>query len=70
MNNITTNEIHKTWLELLYRQAISDAYIDMENERMRAIGYSGSEPNPHVQNIKSLVEYINLLNDKIAELGE
>lgn len=56
------------WLERLYLDALEEAEITLANERLWEKGYAGSAPNPHTENIITLVEYIGVLEEKLDEL--
>lgn len=56
------------WLENLYLDAITEAEVALSNERLWEKGYTGKDPNPHTENIITLVEYIGVLEEKLEEL--
>lgn len=62
------NETIKIWFEKLYKTEIEEVKGTIENERVWESGYSGEEPNPHTENIKTLEEYLKILNEKLKEL--
>lgn len=62
------NETVKIWLEELYKNEIEEVKGAIDNERIWAVGYDGEEPNPHVENIEVLKEYIDILEEKLEEL--
>ena len=63
------NETVKIWLEELYKKEIEDAKGAISNEHFWELGYDGEEPlNPHTENIMALMEYIEVLKAKLAEL--
>ena len=65
------NEMVKIWLEELYKKEIKDAKDTIKNEHMWELGYNGKEPvNPHTENIMVLEEYIEVLEEKLAELDK
>ena len=63
------NETVKIWLEELYKKEIEEAKGAIENEHIWELGYDGEEPNPHTENIEVLKEYIEVLEEKLAELN-
>lgn len=64
------NETVKIWLEELYKKEIEDAKGAISNEHLWELGYDGEEPlNPHTENIMALMEYIEVLEAKLAELN-
>ena len=64
------NEIVKIWLENLYKREIEEAKGTINNEHLWELGYDGKEPNPHTENIETLKEYIEVLEEKLDELDE
>ena len=58
----------KKYLENLYTNEIEEVKGTIENEHIWELGYDGEEPNPHIENIKVLKEYIRVLENKINEL--
>lgn len=62
------NETVRIWFEELYKKEIEEAKGTIENEHMWELGYNGEEPNPHTENIEVLKEYIEILEEKLAEL--
>lgn len=64
------NEMVKFWFEELYKNEIEEIKTTIDNERMWELGYDGEEPvNPHTENIEVLKEYIEVLDEKLAELN-
>ena len=63
------NETVKIWLEEIYKEAIEGARGTISNEHLWELGYDGEEPNPHTENIEMLMEYIEVLEAKLAELN-
>ena len=63
------NDTVKFWLENVYKDTIEGARETIKNEHLWELGYTGEEPNPHTENIKTLREYIDVLEDKIRELN-
>ena len=64
------NETVKIWLEELYKNVIEEAKVTISNEHLWELGYDGNEPvNPHTENIIALIEYIKVLEAKLAELN-
>ena len=59
------NEIINIWLENLYTDALEEAKANIENERIW--GY-GSDDDMSDSNIENLEEYIEVLEELIAEL--
>lgn len=48
---------------------IEDAKGTISNEHIWELGYDGNEPlNPHTENIAVLMEYIEVLEEKLEEL--
>lgn len=65
------NETVKIWLRDLYTTAIGGARASIKNEHLWELGCPfGQESNPHTENIKILEEYIEVLQDKLAEVTE
>ena len=63
------NEMVKIWLEELYKKEIEDAKGTISNEHLWELGYDGNGPvNPHTENIAVLMEYIEVLEEKLEEL--
>jgi hypothetical protein len=69
MEDLTMNETVRIWFENLYRDAIEEARETIKNEHLWELGYNGEEPNPHTGNIEMLMEYIEVLEEKLAELN-
>lgn len=63
------NETIKIWLEELYKKEIEEAKGAISNEHLWELGYDGEESNPHTENIEVLKEYIEVLEEKLAELN-
>ena len=58
LEDLTTNEI---------RAEIEQVQGAISNERLWELGYDGEEPlNPHTDNIMTLMEYLDVLNEMIA----
>lgn len=62
------NETVKTWFEELYTKEIEEIKGTISNERLWELGYDGEEPNPHTENIETLKEYLEMLEEKLKEL--
>lgn len=58
------------WIENLYKDAIEEARGTIKNEHLWEFGYDGEEPNPHTENIEVLTEYLEILENKLAELND
>ena len=64
------NETIRLWLEQLYEEGIEEAKATIANERLWANGIDDEEvAQVHLDNISQLEEYIQILSNKIAELG-
>lgn len=63
------NELVRTWLKELYKNEIEEIKGTISNEHLWELGYDGKEPNPHTENIKVLTEYLEVLEEKLAELN-
>ena len=63
------NETVRIWLEELYKNEIEEVKGAIDNERIWELGYDGEEPNPHTENIEVLEEYLEVLEEKLAELN-
>jgi len=63
------SETVRIWLEELYKNEIEEIKGTIENEHIWELGYDGEEPNPHTENIEVLKEYIEVLEEKLAELN-
>ena len=69
------NETVKIWLEELGNPTKEDIKAEIEevrcaisNEHLWELGYDGEEPwNPHTDNIMTLTEYLEVLNEMLAE---
>lgn len=65
------NETVKIWLEELYKKEIEETKGTIENEHLWELGYNGNEPiNLHTENVEVLKEYIEVLEEKLAELNK
>jgi hypothetical protein len=64
------DETVKIWFQNLYSEEISEVQGAISNERIWEKGYDGKEPNPHTNNLKILYEYLQMLEDKLAELNK
>ena len=63
------NETVKIWFQALYKKELDEAKASIKNEKIWELGYDGSSiTNPHTDNIKILNEYIETLEEKLAEL--
>ena len=63
------SETVRIWFEELYKKEIEEIEGAISNERLWELGYDGDEPtNPHTENIAILMEYLELLKEKLAEL--
>lgn len=56
------------WLEELYKKEIEGIEGTISNEHIWELGYDGEEPNPHIENIEVLAGYLEVLEEKLAEL--
>lgn len=63
------NETVRIWLEELYSKEIEEIKGTISNEHLCELGYDGEDPNPHTENIEVLMEYIEVLEEKLAELN-
>lgn len=63
------NETVRIWFEELYTKEIEEVKGTIKNEHIWELGYDGEEPNPHTENIMALMEYIEVLETKLAELN-
>jgi hypothetical protein len=64
------DETVKIWFQNLYSEEISEVQGTISNERIWEKGYDGEKPNPHTNNLKILYEYLQILEDKLAELNK
>ena len=62
------NETVRIWLNKLYEDAIKEAKETIKNEHILELGYKGNDNNPHTENIKSLNEYIKVLEELNKEI--
>ena len=62
------HETARIWLEELYTKEIEEVKEAIKNEHLWELGYDGEEPNPHTENIAMLMEYIEVLEEKLEEL--
>ena len=63
------SETVKIWFEELYKKEIEEIEGTISNERLWELGYNGDEPiNPHTENIEMLTEYLEALEEKLAEI--
>lgn len=53
----------KEWLTKLYDEEIENVQQAISNEHTWELGYDGEEPNPHMENIEELMEYIEVLKE-------
>lgn len=64
------NETVRIWLEELYKKEIEEAKGTIQNEHLWELGCDGNESiNPYTENIMVLEEYIEVLEEKLAELN-
>ena len=64
------SEAVRIWFEELYIREINEIKGTIENERIWELGYDGEEPNLHTENIKTLTEYLEMLEEKLEELKD
>ena len=62
------NETVKIWFEELYTKEIEEIKGTISNEHLWELEYDGEEPNPHTENIETLKEYLEMLEEKLKEL--
>ena len=62
------NETIKIWLIKLYTDTIEEVRDTIKNEHIFELGYNGNDINPHTENIKTLNEYIGVLENLIRKL--
>ena len=63
------NETVRIWFEELYIKEIEEVKGTIKNEHIWELSYDGEEPNPHTENIEVLEEYLERLEEKLAELN-
>jgi hypothetical protein len=69
------NETIKIWLEKLgsdppeekIKMEIEQVRGTISNEHLWELGYDGNEPNPHSENIKILMEYLDILEEMLKK---
>ena len=66
------NETVKIWIEELGNPTTEKIKTEIEeikgtisNEHLWELGYNGLKPNPHTENIKTLEEYLELLEEML-----
>ena len=62
------NEMHREWMILMYQNELEETLGEISNQKMWEAGYEGEEPNPHTEHIANLVEYMDILKEKMKEL--
>ena len=50
------------------KEEIEEIKGTISNEHLWELGYDGEEPNPHTENIETLKEYLEMLEEKLKEL--
>lgn len=71
------NETVKIWIKELGDPTIEELKTEIKevkgtisNEHLWELGYNGLKPNPHTENIQTLEEYLELLEEMLKNKEE